>query len=487
MTARNYRDPDIEFDGTLVDGETVYSDACDCHIWLPHSALEDAHIDIHIDDSAEGPFQFGPGPVTIQGRLGSNREVTLSDVWISQGRSRSYSQRRNRRSAFGIEHVERLTDRQALNRSALGEQDDGVRTLTALLTECGYVSPPSIVQNDYKGGVSVRTVRRTSVSYPLLGNLIFDRHYSTYKRSDIHGSIRSSVLVAEIVGPPVEPTVKIEAAEGILEDICLLISLAARHRVLCIGLQYTTGAEWVRTWLSPTRRYKPEPRGAFGHGLIDIAGFEQYFAVASEKFLALADHDKMRVRSAIYVLAPAFDLGALETQMLGTFAALESLSAVGLSGPSACRETLDAQRWSHVKRQIKALISGLGPGYSMKEKDALRQKVGEVNRLSARSALESFMIRFGVESSDLWPAFGSPEAPGLAEIRNRLAHGEVFPPSVMYAMCVALSHMQLLLERCVLSVLGHPVARSRAAPAAAKRDVVTDQNEIAQMRRLLAS
>ena len=75
---------------------------------------------------------------------------------------------------------------------------------------------------------------------------------------------------------------------------------------------------------------------------------------------------------------------------------------------------------------------------------------------------------FAVPVDDLWPAYrdGGPGA-DLYEIRNRLAHGTSFSDNELSAVHVALQHLKLLVERCVLRLLGWEVSRS----AASHRDV----------------
>jgi hypothetical protein len=279
----------------------------------------------------------------------------------------------------------------------------------------------------------------------------------------------------------------VELIETLMGDVCLLASLAARQRIIGLGLQYVTTSELFRMWTNPLKRHRPSPRGPFGEGLIDRVRFEDYFAVAMAHFCSMSAEDRTRVRSAIYPLAPAFALGGVETQFLATFSALESLNVIGLIGVRAARVVLDEDRWPEIKRLVKQLIKGLGAEYTKDEKDALCQKIGELNRPSARSAFEQFFERFKIDAEDLWPLFGSAELPGLADIRNRLAHGETAPPDGTGALAVALAHAEILLERCLLSVLGYPVAQSRASPAAARLDMVSDRRETEALQRSLGA
>jgi hypothetical protein len=353
------------------------------------------------------------------------------------------------------------------------------------LSDCPYLNPATITETSFTGDAHVTTVNRLEISYPGLGLIAFDRHYRTYERSDIPGVIRTSVLVADILESRELTTLDVKVLESLIEDVCLLASLAARQRVLCLGLRYVTATELVSTWVNPMKRYRPSARGAFRDGLVREAHFEEYFAVAVAHFCSMSDRDKSRIRAAIYPLAPAFDLGALETQFLAMFSALESLTGVGLSGGRAVRETLDKSRWTEVKRRVKKVINDLGPEYRSEDKDALRQKIGELNRPSARLVFEQFFARFNVDTADLWPVVGTGEFLGLADIRNRLAHGESVSPDATGALAVALTHVERLLERCLLSVLGYSVEQSRASVAAARHEFVMNKGEVEAMGRVI--
>jgi hypothetical protein len=487
MSANIHRSPDIEFDGTVNSGDQSFPVVCDCRIWLPYDASEDAWVEIHVPDSPETPLYLGPGPLTITGQLGKDREIVIAGVWISHGPSRSYPERQARRSELGLSHIDRITERHAFKGDTGAREPGRAESMILELTDCPYLNPATLTETSYTGDVAVKTINRLKVSYPELGVIAFDRHYQTYRRSDIPGLIRTSVLVADIVEPRPGMTLDVEIIESLMEDVCLLASLAARQRVLSLGLRYITSSERFRTWTSPMKRHRPSPRCAVRDGLVEQARFEEYFKVAVEHFCSMSDKERTRVRAAIYPLAPAFDLGAVETQFLAMFSALESLTVVGLSGDRAARETLDKDRWSGVKRLVKNLINDLGPEYTSGDKDALRQKIGELNRPSARSALDLFCTRFNVDTTDLWPIFGTSESPGLADIRNRLAHGETLSPDATGALGVALTHVALLLERCLLSVLGYPVEQSRASPAIARLEIVSDRREVEALRRSLGA
>lgn len=75
--------------------------------------------------------------------------------------------------------------------------------------------------------------------------------------------------------------------------------------------------------------------------------------------------------------------------------------------------------------------------------------------------------------------------PGLAEIRNRFAHGDTPSDDALGALGIAQSHLALVLERCLLSALGYPVERSRAGASGVQLETVTDKQQIRQLQQML--
>jgi hypothetical protein len=76
--------------------------------------------------------------------------------------------------------------------------------------------------------------------------------------------------------------------------------------------------------------------------------------------------------------------------------------------------------------------------------------------------------------------------PGLAEIRNRLAHGEVPTGDAITAIAIARSHLRIILERSLLSVFGFPVSKSRASPSSVRLQTIVEHDRIEEFRRMLA-
>lgn len=147
---------------------------------------------------------------------------------------------------------------------------------------------------------------------------------------------------------------------------------------------------------------------------------------------------------------------------------------------------VDETRWKLVKRAVSDAIGDLRETLSQDEMASMRQKIGELNRPALKASINEFLAQHSVEVADLWPLFGSTSMPGLAEIRNRLAHGEVPTGDAITALAIARSHLRIILERCLLSVFGFLDSKSRASPSSVRLQTIVEHDRIEEFRRMLA-
>jgi hypothetical protein len=98
------------------------------------------------------------------------------------------------------------------------------------------------------------------------------------------------------------------------------------------------------------------------------------------------------------------------------------------------------------------------------QRGSLYNKLDELNRISLREAFESFCKYYDINLGDLWPVFKSPGIVGLADIRNKLIHGDPLPDNLYSALIVAREHLRTLVERVIVRVLGWDIAKTKASP-----------------------
>lgn len=75
-----------------------------------------------------------------------------------------------------------------------------------------------------------------------------------------------------------------------------------------------------------------------------------------------------------------------------------------------------------------------------------------------------FQAKYAVDLSDLWPIIDRTGGITLAQLRNKVAHGEYLNPAQTLALLYAREHLRWTVERVVLSLLGWPIPLSKVRP-----------------------
>ncbi len=92
-------------------------------------------------------------------------------------------------------------------------------------------------------------------------------------------------------------------------------------------------------------------------------------------------------------------------------------------------------------------------------------KLDELNRVSLREAFDLFCKNYSVNLTDLWPVFKKNGQVGLADIRNRIIHGDPFHHDMMYPLIIANEHLRYVLERVLLQFLHWGIQETKVNPA----------------------
>jgi hypothetical protein len=197
----------------------------------------------------------------------------------------------------------------------------------------------------------------------------------------------------------------LEEVKKIGHDACLLLTLAARHLTVMHVMVAATDRQHQEEWFNPLKRQRSTTEEEASGPLVDASELESYFSIASERWLSLTEQQKDSVRLAVYSVNP-FQKSSLEGNFLRMFSALEGL----------------AKTWFPHLRKICKKIPAL---------------------------LENFPTRY----ASSWPLTTS-EGDGLDAIRNFIAHGKVIRGEQMEALIVGSDHLQVWIERILLSILG---------------------------------
>jgi hypothetical protein len=206
----------------------------------------------------------------------------------------------------------------------------------------------------------------------------------------------------------------IEDLTALAEDICLMLTLAARHLVVIHSIVSHWESASRTEWRNPLRRLRATTEEEACGPLVSVDELERYFNEISPRWCDLDAGRRDAIRIVIYSIHP-FSERSMEAGFLAMFSALEGL----------------ANRW------------GKDSGY-------LRTKINAL--------FQNHPIGVG----GLWPLFDSSDGVGLYWIRNELAHGRMAGRFADGALALAHDHLQIWLEFSLLAILGHtPKANPR--------------------------
>jgi hypothetical protein len=304
-------------------------------------------------------------------------------------------------SDFHIEH------------SGVKELERGRGTL--FLTPNELVNTAMIIRPSYTGNVRARRVVQPRFSLQSGVRLTFAKHFS-YKEGERDETISFPELAAEFrfTRKPSD----MFAVSRDLDGFLLLTSFATRHRCVCLGWTYTNSRGVIVTHYRRNIAI-PRERDSRNRTLIDMSEFPKFIRATYRRYCKFAQ--KEQFNSALYPLIGDADK-TTEMSYFSLFSALESA-------------LLFADRTFHL----------FPPGHQ---------------RLQERWRL--FRAQYPVDLSDLWPLTDSTNGITLAQLRNKVAHGEYLNQAQTHALVYAKEHLRWTVERVLLSLLQWPISRSNA-------------------------
>jgi hypothetical protein len=198
------------------------------------------------------------------------------------------------------------------------------------------------------------------------------------------------------------------------------------------------------------------------YGVIDIQHFERFMQTCYPAFLRF--ENKLAIRNALYSAVPSTPQ-TLETSFLRTFSGLETL-ILDFRRRENLEFTLPEDEWLALRKYLqKCIKESTKPKLEHEQRASIYRKFGELNRVSLGKAFDVFCQKYAIDLEELWPVFGNKEIVGLADIRNRLIHGDPFPHDLFGTLIVAKEHLKYTLERVIVRVLGWDVGETKVSPA----------------------
>lgn len=326
------------------------------------------------------------------------------------------------------------------------------------LTPSSLLSPVKTIDRSSNGNVKVETIRQFKFTLDNGLPLIFDTCLSSFENED-GDDVTFSELVARFeieAGGQDFKNIENDVI-AFLDDFLMLVSFAERHRCVCLGWDFINSEGrtkfYRRNLVIPDVKKKPSRLNA----LIDIQDFEEFIKQAYSKFIKIEQEDLIRkaIQHSIYR-----EDETLESRFLVLYSALETL-VLYFRRIQQLEAVFTPAEWNHFQEELKKWLKKCPPLSNDKNKRVLiYEKIPELNRISFSTAFNYLCNFHSVDLSDLWPVLKNNNGISLAEIRNKLTHGEYFDPLQSRALIAAKEHLQWIMERLTLSLLDWPISRS---------------------------
>lgn len=303
-------------------------------------------------------------------------------------------------------------------------------------------------ETSYTGDISYEQITTLKATLFDGTKLVFERHFGT--KSDDNGDlVQWSYLVAcTELDIPASDIPSLEKRINDIDDYLLIASLAARKQTLCTGFSSRdnrTAASFFRgNTAFPTRK-----RTSINDRLIYPHDYERFSSTCYSSFCRY--ENKLALRNAIYSAIQEKD-DTIETAFLRAFSGFETL-ILDFKRWRGIEYVLKENEWGVLKSEIRTFIKE-STNTTSEQRACFYEKLDEINRVSLRRAFDKFCEYYSVDLSDLWCVFERDGMPGLVDIRNKLIHGDPFPPNLYDTLVIALQHMRYVLERALVKVLG---------------------------------
>lgn len=412
--------PDYEFDGYL-HTQNGRNFLCDIQVSLPHAPSSDAKVQVVVMGVNSKGLPQGDllcltsnEAVEAQGLIFKAQEVLI----------RRATSQLVRRSAGGtkleIAHIGSWTFERRLSADATDIDDTGsdtenqvVKSVDLLLSSLNYAMPQVAETVDYKGNRTIkelsppRTLLFKNSSDEILCAWELQRHWH-WTRSTPDEISTTSFPVLHLIDSKNSSTTALGREDIVLagDDSCILLTLAARHRVVVHTINSFYAFTHIQEWRNPLKRLRAVTEEEACGPLIGNEELEHYFEHATRWWSGLTDIQKDSVRLAIFAINPLSE-STMESRFLNMFSALEGLTKRWGKGEKFC------PRFSAIIQAHPIQITGL------------------------------------------WSVCESTGGKNLYWLRNELAHGRSvmrFAPGVLP---LATDHLQLWLEYVLLSLMNY--------------------------------
>lgn len=479
------RKPTLEFDGEMrTHAEKVVP--CAVQIWYAANAYDPMTIRViapDIEDHVTLPTEISTGFGLY---CNASCEIKLQGVWLREWTSHSLPVRRQLNHEIQLAHVSRLVLSSTVPIGRIDVIEGATECQAPLaikLSESAYLSPVLHPNPDAKGMLAFEQLHPLETEHPVLGVVKFERRFrfTPSGTQDVHVS---SELVAVVSRPLIAETVDAKATAELFEDLCLLASVAGRHRVEIRGWWTNASEYFEEAFTNPLEYGAGLQKVDKDDVLIDRHDTSHFLKHCIETWNTFNCDELRKLRYACYALAPRNEV-SIEASFLAMFPALEGLVSIFVARHGGGLVYSKPKAWKEIRSLLKSAIDSIDVDDPHFNPAAMKQNLSALERVPLSQLTRSVLSDLGAWTDQLWPLF---EANGtaLANVRNLLAHGEQIDPHKMGAVVVARDHLRRILERTLCRALDWPLDDTAVGNAALRSQDRVFAAELSAARAVLA-
>ncbi len=346
------------------------------------------------------------------------------------------------------------------------------------------ISPGQSRSTSYTGDVKVKTAWKVDFILENGLPITFSKRHR-YRDGEENEKISWSELVADY-----ELEGKAQNFDDVnntltdLDDLLRISSLAARHSCVCVGFDISNTEGYILDFYRSNISVPSSKKNDYDE-LIDIQHIKEFLNLAYNKFIELERNDL--IRQAISYTIPR-EGRTVENSFISLYSALETL--ILYFRKNANLEFVFTEEENEEWRKFDRIIRQLIKRHPLLKNDKTKRKriydnIPALKRISFRAAFEECFKFYEVDISDLWAVTGNNEGWSLSTIRNKLVHGEHFDSTRRHSIVAAESHLQWIVERLLLKILGWDISKSKVSAEYLER-VMHDYKDWKSDQKLLS-
>lgn len=454
------RGEDYLVNATVVVGDSVIS-GVPCKIYLPERIYEKPYLVLKpLKDDANGIM--APWKAAVKATIyGFDKEIQTTieapEVYFSGASTKYWGDGISDTTVPGepqdLHIIHHLKDSESRNKT----------DIVFWISPNRFLTPFVMLSSSYTGEIKCEHVTELAFTIKNGVKLVFEKHFR-YKTEKNNDTIRWSFLAAcTNIDTPANDVKTIKSATlQDIDDFLLIASFAAKQRTTCLGWTATDRTSLTTFYRGNYTFPQPDNIDSREDGIIDIKDFQKFMETCYPSFLGF--ENKLAFRNSLYATLPSRSR-PLESSFLNMFAGLETL-ILDFKRSKGLEFVLSEPSWAQLKRYLKTCIkNSTEPRVGKTQRALIYTKLGELNRISLREAFDAFCNAYSIGLADLWPVFAEDRGAGLSDIRNKLIHGDPFSHDLIAPLSIACEHMEYVLQRVIVGVLGWDVKKTKIEPA----------------------